>query len=207
MRTQVFEQFLKQLNAQGYAKADGFDLNWYDRMSAPELKEAERLLLAQAHTGDMSPIPSLAKIATPEAVGFLKQTYEAKNYYPESGLDYELAKYLWDITHEEKYLRVFDKPALINVNKRLRLISILASLPDKSRRIKQLRNISQTDDDSINRFQAAKEILRLIGLIKEDSSNLEDFRPLLSKIASKDLKERNVGKIEIDNFIKVNNKT
>ncbi|HEX8349753.1 MAG TPA: hypothetical protein VF598_07315 [Hymenobacter sp.] len=202
MSTQAFQKFLKQLDARDYAKADGFDLNWYDQMGPAELKEAEKLLLAQAHTGDMSPIPSLAKIATPAAVAFLKQTFEAKNYHPESGLDYELAKYLWDLTGDETYLRVFDELILNNTNKRLRVIHLLSCLPDTGKRIHQLLMISKTDSDRVNRFQAAKEILILAGVLKENTSNLEDFRPLLNKISSENKQEKADGQAELSTLLR-----
>jgi hypothetical protein len=205
MSTQAFQQFLKQLDAKDYAKADGFDLNWYDQMSSTELKEAEKLLLAQAHTGDMSPVPSLAKIATPAAVAFLKQTFEAKNYYPESGLDYELAKYLWDLTRDESYLQVFDAIKLNNKSKRLRVIHLLSCLPDTAKRIQQLLTISKTDNDMVNRFQAAKEILTLTGILKKDFSNLEELRPLLNKISSGNKQEKADGQAELSNFIEAYN--
>ncbi|HEX8656605.1 MAG TPA: hypothetical protein VF690_03685 [Hymenobacter sp.] len=202
----IFQQFLAQLDARDSAKAQGFDLNWYDQMSPDELKKAEKLLLKQARTGDMSPIQSLAKIATPDAIAFLEQTFEKKDYYPESGLNYELAKYLWDNTHDDKYLNVFDQLNLKSDTKRLRLIKWLSELPDKNKRINQLFEFLNDNYDVV-RFQSAKEILRLIGLVKPDSSNMEDFRLLLNELASDDSKERLKGQKELKSLIKLHHKT
>ena len=206
MSTTVFKQFLAQLDARDSAKAQGFDLNWYDQMSPAELKEAEQLLLKQARTGDMSPISSLAKIATPDAIAFLEQTFEKKDYYPESGLNYEWAKYLWDNTNDAKYLAVFDQLNLKSNTKRLRLIKWLSELPDKDKRIKQLLEFLNDDYDVV-RFQAAKEIMRLIGLIRPDNSNMEDFRSLLNELASDNLKEKLKGQKELRRLIKLHHKT
>ncbi|HEX8656604.1 MAG TPA: hypothetical protein VF690_03680 [Hymenobacter sp.] len=197
MSTTVFKQFLAQLEAKDYAKAQGFDLNWYEQMSPEEIQKAEQLLLAQARTGDMSPVPSLAKIATPEAIGFLKKIFEEQECIHESILNYELAKHLWDVTGEEKYLRVFDNFELSLKTDKLIFIKLLSTLPDSRKRISQLISTFSNDSYRVARFWAAVEVLRLIGKIKSDDSNLEDYRPLLNKVASEDLKQREDGQKEL----------
>lgn len=201
MSAAIFQQFLDQIEAKDYAKAQGFDLSWYDQMSQNELEEAERLLLEQARTGDMSPIPSLAKLATPAAINFLKQTFEEKKYDSKSLLNYELAKYLWENTSDIKYLKVFDEYELKSKTDKLLLIKLLSGLPDIDKRIKQLLDFVKNDTYSVARFQAAKEIMQLVGIIKPDYSNLEDYRPILSKVASEELKERVEGQKELSHFI------
>jgi len=189
MSATIFQQFLEQLKARDSAKADGFDLSWYDQMSPTELEEAERLLLEQARTGDMSPLPSLAKLATPEAVAFLKQTLHEHKYYPESGLDYDLSKYLWDIAKDEKYLEVFDTFSLKNKTAKTTYFSYLADLPDTTKRVEQLMSFVK-DDFEDSGFHAAREILKMLGLVRKDDSNLKEYWPLLNALRSTELGKR-----------------
>ncbi|UOQ55546.1 hypothetical protein [Hymenobacter cellulosivorans] len=196
MSSSAFQQFLAQLQAKDYAKAQGFDLGWYDHMSPQELQQAEHLLLAQARTGDMSPLPSLAKLATPAAVAFLEQTLQEKKYYPESGLDYDLAKYLWDITHDERYLETFEKFSLKNKTAKTRFIKYLADLPDSAKRINQLLEFIK-DDYQDSAVRATIEILKLLGLIKPDESNSEQYRGLFNMIRGERQDERNKGQKEL----------
>ena len=200
MNSIVFQQFLEQLKAKDSAKAQGFDLGWYDRMSPAELQEAERLLLEQARTGDGSPIPSLAKLATPEAVAFLEQTLQEHKYYPESGLDYDLSKYLWDITKDEKYLKVFDAFSLKNETAKTSYLKYLADLPDTTKRINQLI-LFVKDDFEDSAVRAGLEILKMLGLVKKDETDRGKYMPLLLSLRSNDADERHKAQKELNKII------
>lgn len=199
MKSAYFKEFLVQLNASGHLKADGYDLSLFQKLSNSELKEAEDLLIDAIHRGDWNGIDALCQIGSKKSLQSLNEVFVKIS--PNRFLKFKLATYLYDKTQDESYSNYLTpKFANYDDSDKLNFIRFVPKLSNAKDYFKTLFSAALSERSKVVRFYSGLSVLQTEGFIDSDN-DIENYRPLLKKLADEDEDSRAEGLVEINKLI------
>jgi hypothetical protein len=192
-----FKKFLSQLNAKGYERSQGFDLNLLKKLNPNEQSLAVNYLQKILEKGDPTAAPALAAIGNFSAKFALES--KLNNLSAPSLLHSEISLALLKITNDQKFqtllLKNLKEPDKL---KKLAILQGILSITPSDELRKELINLVKSDTEGAVRALAAAGVLYCKGKIKNPKDYNHPYLSLLKDIASQD---SNIKKQAIDNLM------
>lgn len=200
MTTKYFKLFKKQLKATGYEKAQGFDIDSFDKFDAQEKLVAEKELLNLISKQDSTAPSALAALMKNNAINILENVLSSAKC--PSSFHREVAYALWCLTRDNKYIEelVLELEAKLS-SQRLAALSAILSTGINHILINTFIDIATNDSDNIVRGTAARGILLFHGLLSSLDEVNTKYDSLLYSIASNDNNVKNSGIKELLSLI------
>jgi hypothetical protein len=175
-----FDRFLRQYNAKGREKGDGYDASHFRGLTPEEITMAEEMLINDAKKSDTTAILGLGELKTEKCEKTLR--YLLTQAKPPSYTHLRIVEALWNITHDigmqETILEDFDDNN--DALRRQAAIVLEYTIPSQLT-FKTFVEMIKTDKDPINKTIAAKGILIYFKLMKSaiDHGNFDKYLPLI----------------------------
>jgi hypothetical protein len=171
MASDGFNRFLKQLNASGREKGEGFDSSHFEGFSDDERQKAAQLLRDALLNGDNTAAHGLVLLDPETARPILDESL--RKFSGDDWYSLRVVKELWKLTGETRYqdlmIAILDQPD--ELLRQSALVGLQAT-PHNARVMTALERIVLNDPIETLRFLAARQLLYGLGLIK-DSGDVE----------------------------------
>lgn len=176
----AYIDFINQIDATGYQKAQGYDPDLLEKIDYNERDEVESILIEQFKKGDRETAMFLPQIKSADGITLLKK--ELEKWDPPNIVNAELAHILYKATNDDYYEKLLIENLKITTNSyRSTVVGyLLVCKPDK-----KLENIFKeiytTDTATIARFNAAIGFVYCKGLINR-TTNLDYDDPIFDLV-------------------------
>lgn len=175
-----FDRFLRQYNAKGKEKGDGYDASHFRGLTPEEIALAEEMLINDAKKSDTTAILGLGELKTDKCDKTLR--YLLSQAKPPSYTHLRIVEALWNITHDiglQKYIiEDFDDN---NSSLRRQSAIVLEYTHPSQLSYNTFVDMIKTDKDPVNKTIAAKGILIYFKMMKSatDHGNFDKYMPLI----------------------------
>lgn len=164
----AYFDFMKQIDATGYQKAQGYDPDLFSKIYDNERTEVEKTIIELFKKGDRDTAIFLPELKATDGTALLKE--ELKKWDPPSIVNARLAHILFKSTKDEYYENLLIEDLKIKDNSSRSVVVGFLLDCNPSKKLKGIfEEIYKNDVDDIARFNAAKGFLYCKGLI----SNIE----------------------------------
>jgi hypothetical protein len=171
MASDGFNRFLKQLNASGREKGEGFDSSHFEGFSDDERQKAAQLLRDALLNGDNTAAHGFVLLDPGTARPILDESL--RKFSGDDWYSLRVVKELWKLTGETRYqdlmIAILDQPD--ELLRQSALVGLQAT-PHNARVMMALERIVLNDPIETLRFLAARQLLYGLGLIM-DSGDVE----------------------------------
>jgi hypothetical protein len=197
MGTATFNHFLRQLNAQGREKLDGFDNSHFRGLSSDERLEVARLLREALLRGDSTAAAGLVLLNREEARQPLEEALQKMKGDP--WVSIAIAEQLWDLTRESRYqdimIATLEDPSEVL---RQRALVGLKNTPHNERLMAALELLVINDRDGTIRFLAASNLLYGLGLIRDIYDTDHPYKQIVRDLhgESKEIREKTLAELK-----------
>lgn len=179
----AYLEFLRQANAKGREKADGFDGQLLKSLSESEQLMAIDVLFDLARKGDSTAINGLRNFAPDQVVPFLIGL--SQSITPPSLLHAYTCFALWDLTKCSSYADAITKDLTLDDDRARGVATLFVANTVPTRFTEHaLWRIVETDCDSINRGTAARGLLFFAKKLRSPVDQITQFDSLLRRICS-----------------------
>lgn len=186
----AYNDFIKQIDATGYQKAQGYDPDLLSKIDDSERIEVEQIIIELFKKGDRDTAIFLPELKTTDGVALLKE--ELKKWNPPSIVNARIAHILYKAMNDDYYEDLLIENLKIK-DSSYRSVAVGYLLDCKpSKRLQDIfEGIYKNDSDDIARFHAAKGFLYCKGLLK-NTENIDYDDPvydLIIALSSEDKEE------------------
>ncbi len=195
-----FQKFLKEAEATGREKADGFDHQVLKSLFGSEQQLALEMLFELAKRGDTTAIDAFRSFPADRAVPLLKELLPIHN--PPSLKHAHACFSLWSLTQCTDYCdELTNDLALADALFRGVVVLLIAkSVPTPLTR-QALWRVVETEEDSTARGMAARGLLYFSGKLRSPVQQISRFDALLRSIYSDQAMERSNGIQELKKIL------
>lgn len=198
--TKTLERFLRQYNATGREKGDGYDASHFEGLAAEELHTVEDMLIKDALKLDTTAIQGLGVINTANAETALRQLLTI--VLPPNYAHLRVVQALWEISHDLALQEELLKDYFCNNNelRRLSAIALLYTRPSPIFYDVFIEILKAFDNNEDLRITAVRGILFYYGILRtaHDHVNFQKYLPLVRLLSNaSDEKELSLAIAEI----------
>lgn len=186
--SEAYNSFIRQVNAKGYAKLHGFDMDLFERIYDFERDEVEEILITLFKKRDWQDLRLMPKLTKVDGVALME------NEFPKlpnpSLIRAEFANVLLKATNNKYY-----EDALYETLKdpdnvtRGFVMSFILSYKPSQRLFETCMELSEHDKSDHVRFLAAFGLLYCAGIVNKLES-IKPYRYLIDGLKSNDIEER-----------------
>lgn len=203
--SEAYDSFIKQVNAQGYQKAQGYAPDLFENIYEFERDEVEEILIKLFNKRDWQGIEFMPQLKKVDGVAILKN--ELPKLPSPSFVKAEFADILLKATGDKVYEDVLFESLKISsgVNRNAVLMRLLKYNPTL-RLFATCKDLCANDSNQTVRFFAAAGLLYCVGIINDpiNIGNQNPYRYLMDGLASNDVGEKNKAFAEFDHLNKSN---
>lgn len=177
--SQAYIEFIKQINAVGREKMDGYDSQTLENIYDWERELAEDIIWNKFVEGKDSDLAIfMPKLTRYDGIGALKSILD--KFIVPSGASFNISETLYIVTNEKEYLRLLIKNYKETGDKatRIEYVSRLSRLAKKQEVYNELIEIYIDDSERVNQSSAIKGILWADGYLK----NVDDMDEIIRKM-------------------------
>lgn len=200
--SEAYNSFIRQVNATGYAKLHGFDMDLFENIYDFERDEVEEILITLFKKGDWQDLRLMPKLTKVDGVALMENDFP--NLKNPSLIRAEFANVLLKATNNKYYEDALYETlkAPDNVTREF-VMSFILSYKPSQRLFETCKELCEHDNSRLVRFLAATGLLYCAGMI-DDPNNIEPYRYLIDRLKSNDIEERKKAFIEFNNLNKSN---
>jgi hypothetical protein len=190
----AYNDFIRQMDATGYQKAQGYDPNLLDKIKPNEQEEVEKLIVELFKNGDRGTAMFLPKLKMVDGISLLKN--ELMKWPAPSIVNAELSLVLWRSTGEMQYQDLLINDLNIKSGAyRSAIVGYLLEFSPNERLKDVFDKIRKEDSDKLARYKATIGLLYCLDLIKDPLSNKYDdkIRELIKQLSSDIEEDRAAG--------------
>lgn len=159
-----YNDFIKQIDATGYQKAQGYDPDLFNKIYDSERIEVEQMIIELFNKGDRDTAIFLPELKIVDGIALLKE--EFKKWNPPSIVNARIAHILYNATNDDYYEDLLIENLNIENNSNRSVVVGFLLDCNPSKRLQGIfKGIYQNDVDDIARFNAAKGFLYCKGLL------------------------------------------
>lgn len=202
--SEAYDNFIKQVNAQGYQKAQGYAPNLFNEIYDFERDEVEELLIKLYNKRDWQGIEFMPQLKKVDGVAILKN--ELPKLPSPSFVKAEFADILLKATGDNTYEDIlFESLKISNDGDRNAVLLRLLKYKITQRLFTTCKDLCEHDSSDLVRFFAAAGLLYCAGIIN-DPINIgkSPYRYLMNGLASDDIGEKNKAFTEFNSLNKSN---
>lgn len=178
----AYNDFINQISATGYQKAQGYDPDLLNKIYDNERIEVEKMIVELFSKGDRDVDIFLPQLKIVDGIALLKE--ELKKWPPPSIVNARLAHILYKVTNEDYYEGLLIENLMIKTNcYRSVVVGYLLDCKPSKKLESIFKRIYQNDADDIARFKAAIGFLYCKGLLS-DTRNIDNDKPMLDLIVA-----------------------
>lgn len=160
----AYIDFIKQIDASGYQKAQGYDPNLFNKIDDRERLEVEQIVIEQFKKGDRGTAMFLPELKSIDGIALLKE--ELEKWKPPSIVNAEIAHILYKATNDNLYENLLIENLKIRTKSyRSTVVGYLLDCKPSKMLENIFKEIYTTDTARIARFNAAVGFLYCKGLI------------------------------------------
>lgn len=200
MPSATFERFVRQLNAQGRDKADGFDRGDFDGLAPEERPEVARLLEEALARGDSTAVGGLLLFDPQGAPATLRAAL--RRLPPQNAARTTIAGTLLSLAPDshlqQELVRALHHPSA--TMRRLALNYLSQSAPNRAL-VPALRAYVHEELDTANRALGAEILLYWSGTIPNLGESYRRYGTTLDALEQTDDKSRRLGLSELDRLL------
>lgn len=199
--SKAYDEFIKQIDATGYQKAQGYDPELLSKINDNECEKVEELILKLYQNGDRQVVNFLPKLKKVDGLALLKN--EIIRLPVPSLISAEYANILLKETGDSHYEEILIQNLKIsNKMERNIVVRFLLTCKPSEKLYGVFENLVNTDSSSLVRFNAAAGILYCKGLLIRplDIDNQNPFREIIVGLSSVNEVERSKAWIKLNSL-------
>lgn len=186
----AYNDFIKQIDATGYQKAQGYDPDLFNKIDDSERIKVEQIIIELFKKGDRDTAIFLPELKTTDGIELLKE--ELKKWNPPSIVNATIAHILYKATNDSCYEDLLIEDLKIKDSSyRSVVVGFLLDCKPGKKLQDIFEGIYKNDVDDIARFNAAKGFLYCKGLLRS-TENIDYDDPvydLVIALSSEDKEE------------------
>ncbi len=194
----AYIDFIKQIDATGYQKAQGYDPDLFNKISDSERNEVEQMVVEQFKKGDLDTAMFLPQLKSVNGINLLKE--ELEKWPPPSIVNAKIANILYKVTNDDVYEELLIENLKITTKAyRSTVVGYLLNCKPSKKLENIFKEIYTTDAGKIARFNAAIGFLYCKGLINTTDLDYDDpIFDLVRALSSGNEEERLKAEKKID---------